>query len=78
MMVLPEDIDFSKFLPATEDNEALVSNFETLMMRMLVTHIPGLQHISIALNNHIQHKYSTNMALKSHVVRCDVGITQAV
>ena len=68
-MISHSDIDLSLFSPSAEDNEHLVTNFETLMMRMFVQHIPGIQHLLPALNHHIPHKYSLNMALKSHVVR---------
>lgn len=61
-------IFISVFFSTTEDNEHLLSKFETLMMRMLLQHIPGLQHLSPALNHDIPHKYSRYMALKSHAV----------
>ena len=76
-MIAPSDMDFSIFFPTAEDNEQLLSNFEILVMRMLVKHIPGLQHLSPALSHHIPHKYSRNMALKSHVV-CFLHVTTSM
>ena len=67
-MIFPQDIDFNVFYPSVEDNFQLVSNFETLVTRMFVQHIPGLQSLSAMANHHIEHQYSKNMALKSEVV----------
>ncbi|KAL5515765.1 hypothetical protein EMCRGX_G000981 [Ephydatia muelleri] len=62
-MIFPQDIDFNVFYPSVEDNFQLVSNFETLVTRMFVQHIPGLQSLSAMANHHIEHQYSKNMAL---------------
>eukprot|EP00731_Ephydatia_muelleri_P004086 Em0002g262a len=67
-IIFPQDIDFNVFYPSVEDNFQLVSNFETLVTRMFVQHIPGLQSLSAMANHHIEHQYSKNMALKSEVV----------
>ena len=67
-LVFKEDIDFKVFFPGTDDNAELVSNFETLVTRILVLHVPGLQHLSGEVTHHIEHMYSKNMATKSIVV----------
>ena len=67
-MVVPEDLNFSVFLPSEEDNIKLQSNLEILVTRMLIKHVPGLQHLSSRIHHHIEHQYSRNMALKSTVV----------
>ena len=63
-----QDIDYKVFFPTVEDNIHLVSKFETLVTKMFVQHIPGLQSLSAMANHHIEHQYSKNMALKSEVV----------
>lgn len=67
-MITPEDINYNVFFPSEADNIHLLSNFEMLITRMFVKHIPGLQHLSREIQHHIEHQYSKNMALKSHVV----------
>ena len=67
-LITSDDIDFNVFFPAPADNEQLVANFQILMTRILVHYLPGLQTLSAGTNNHILHKYSRNMSLKSNVV----------
>ena len=67
-MIVQKDIDFKMFYPSEADKIQLVSNFETLVTRMLVQHVPGLQCLSADVNHYIERQYSKNMALKSEVV----------
>ena len=67
-MVCFDNIDFGVFCPNLDDEAKLVLNFETLVTRMLVEHIPGIQHLFPHVTHHIQHKYSRNMSQKSTVV----------
>ena len=67
-MVCFDNIDFGVFCPNLDDEAKLVLNFETLVTRMLVEHIPGIQHLFPHVTHHIQHKHSRNMSQKSTVV----------
>ncbi|KAL5475266.1 hypothetical protein EMCRGX_G027343 [Ephydatia muelleri] len=58
-------IDFSHL---SKDDNGLIHNFETLVTRILVQHVPGLQLISSKVNCHIEHKYSKQMSQKSKVI----------
>ena len=64
-MVCFDNIDFGVFYPNLDDEAKLVLNFETLVTRMLVKHIPGNQHLFPHVTHHIQHKHSRNMSQKS-------------
>ena len=67
-LVFPDDIDYSVFYPNDDDDAQLVSNFQTLVTRIFVEHIPHLQHMFGKVTHNIQHKYSKNMSIKSTVV----------
>eukprot|EP00731_Ephydatia_muelleri_P006750 Em0003g998a len=67
-LVFPDDIDYSVFYPNDDDDAQLVSNFQTLVTRIFVEHIPHLQHLFGKVTHNIQHKYSKNMSIKSTVV----------
>lgn len=67
-LVFKEDIDFSVFYPGADDNAQLTSNFQTLVTRMLILHVPSLQHLLGEVEHHIEHEYSKKMAEKSIVV----------
>eukprot|EP00731_Ephydatia_muelleri_P025442 Em0017g525a len=67
-LVFPDDIDYSVFYPNDDDDAQLVSNFQTLVTRIFVEHIPHLQHLFGNVTHNIQHKYSKNMSIKSTVV----------
>eukprot|EP00731_Ephydatia_muelleri_P035780 Em0160g1a len=66
-LVYPDDIDYSVFYPNDDDDAQLVSNFQTLVTRIFVEHIPHLQHLFGKVTHNIQHKYSKNMSIKSTV-----------
>ncbi|KAL5497630.1 hypothetical protein EMCRGX_G014138 [Ephydatia muelleri] len=66
-MVCFDNIDFGVFCPNLDDEAKLVLNFETLVTRMLVEHIPSIQHLFPHVTHHIQHKHSRNMSQKSTV-----------
>ncbi|KAL5505997.1 hypothetical protein EMCRGX_G007554 [Ephydatia muelleri] len=66
--IVQDSINFEMFYPTVGDNTQLVSNLETLVARMFVQHIPGLQSLSAEATHHIKHLYSKQMALKSEVV----------
>lgn len=67
------DISFSdqlaeSLLPSTADLHSLLLNFEVLIGRILVEHLPLLSKLLPAAVQHITHKYSAEMSLKSEVV----------
>ncbi|KAL5509146.1 hypothetical protein EMCRGX_G004456 [Ephydatia muelleri] len=66
--IVQDSINFEMFYPTVGDNTELVSNLETLVARMFVQRIPGLQSLSAEATPHIKHLYSKQMALKSEVV----------
>ncbi|KAL5516953.1 hypothetical protein EMCRGX_G002412 [Ephydatia muelleri] len=66
--IVQDSINFEMFYPIVGDNTQLVSNLETLVARMFVQRIPGLQSLSAEATPHIKHLYSKQMALKSEVV----------
>eukprot|EP00731_Ephydatia_muelleri_P020858 Em0013g585a len=66
--IVQDSINFEMFYPTVGDNTQLVSNLETLVARMFVQRIPGLQSLSAEATHHIKHLYSKQMALKSEVV----------
>ena len=66
--IVQDSINFEMFYPTVGDNTQLVSNLETLVARMFVQRIPGLQSLSAEATPHIKHQYSKQMALKSEVV----------
>lgn len=58
-----------QLLPTQEDDRVLRNNFITLVSRVLVDNIPFFkQMFDGVVTQHIQHKYSSEMARKSHVV----------
>ena len=67
-MIVREDINFKMLYPSEADKIQLVSNFETLVTRLIIERVPGLQCLSADVCHHIEHQYSKNMALKSEVV----------
>ena len=67
-LVTSKDMDLNIFLPSPEDCQTLETNFCTLMMRILVKHIPGISHLSSMVLQHIPHPYSVAMSKKSEVV----------
>eukprot|EP00731_Ephydatia_muelleri_P034686 Em0072g4a len=67
-LVTSKEIDVNLFLPSPEDCQSLEANFCTLMMRILVKHIPGISHLSSVVLQHIPHPYSVAMSKKSEVV----------
>ena len=67
-MISPEDIKFDAFYPSSDDDNKLLLNFEILVTRILVKHLPGMEKLSSKVTDHISHKYSSNMTQKSKVV----------
>eukprot|EP00731_Ephydatia_muelleri_P018431 Em0011g471a len=79
--IIQDSINFEMFYPTVGDNTQLVSNLETLVARMFVQRIPGLQSLSAEATPHIKHLYSKQMALKSEVtldICAEGGHTRAV
>ena len=70
-IIFPEDITYD---PLSEDDNGLIHNFETLVTRILVQYVPGLQLISSKVNCHIEHKYSKQMSQKSKVVHLNFDV----
>lgn len=59
-----------QLLPSKEDDRILRDNFIILVSRILVDNIPFFQQtFDGAVTRHIRHKYSTEMATKSQVMR---------
>ena len=55
-------------LPTKEDLTQLLKNFEVLIGRMLVNHMPPLHRLSDVVVKNIKHKYYAEMSQKSEVV----------
>ena len=68
MIIDPDEIDFSKFLPLAEDYEAITDNFVVLILKILVEHLPHFSKYAPVVPKDIQHKYSKEMSKKSNVV----------
>ena len=68
-------VDTDIMLPSEADMEAMIANFSVLISRLLVHHLPALCEYSACVAAHIDHKYSSEMSAKSHVVsenlQCD-------
>ena len=60
------------FLPTSEDICAVQSNLVVLVSRILTEYIDDLVPLRKAVPNHILHKYSKEMAMKSEVIVLDV------
>ena len=67
-MISPEDIKFDAYYPSSDDDNKLLLNFEILVTRILVKHLPGMEKLSNKVTDLISHKYSSNMTQKSKVV----------
>lgn len=67
-LVTSKEMDVNILLPSPDDCQTLETNFCTLMMRILVKHIPGISHLSSMVLQHIPHPYSVAMSKKSEVV----------
>ena len=68
-VLAPDDINPLSLLPSPNDYEALMNNFAILLSRCLVQHCPYFQKtFSDVVQNHIYHKYSTEMSMLSEVV----------
>ena len=53
--IVQDSINFEMFYPTVGDKTQLVSNLETLVARMFVQRIPGLQSLSAEATHHIKH-----------------------
>ena len=58
-MISPEDIKFDAYYPSSDDDNKLLLNFEILVTRILVKHLPGMEKLSNKVTDHISHKYSS-------------------
>ena len=55
-------------LPSVEDCHNLHTELTVLVARVLVTHLVSLKPFSDLIPQHIEHKYSAEMAKKSEIV----------
>ena len=60
--------DLNALLPSAEDDMNIKANFSTLVSRILVKYLPHLLPYASCVNDHILHKYSKEMSMKSKVV----------
>jgi len=64
-----KSIQLDNLLPSACDEKSMFANFEVLVARVLVKHMPFFTKLGkLALEHHIQHEYSQEMAQKSEVV----------
>lgn len=56
-------------LPSSIDNVTITNNFAIHVSRILTTNMPFFENLQDAVLRHIPHKFSTEMAQKSVVVR---------
>ena len=67
--VQTEELPFENLLPSTTDYQSLISNFDVLVARVLVAHIPYFKTtFDDVIVNHIQHEHSFEMSKKSQTV----------
>lgn len=59
----------SKVLPTAEDIDILTTNFCYLVARVLKKYMPFFSSLGDSLEKHLEHKFHTEMAKKSEVVR---------
>lgn len=62
----------SSFLPTREDVLIVKKNLVTLVSRILTHYIQGISCLSKAVPQHITHRYSKEMSLKSEVIIFDI------
>ena len=60
--------DLNALLPSAEDDKNIKAHFCTLVSRILVKYLPHLLPYASCVNDHILHKYSKEMSMKSKVV----------
>ena len=60
-LIVSSDIDINSLLPSHENAATLEANMCTLVIRILVKHIPGLSYLSTMVLQHIPHMYSDVM-----------------
>ena len=63
------DLELSELLPSAESNLSVENDFVVLVSRMVVKFLPAFQMFRDVVVHHIPHKYSSEMAEKSEVVR---------
>ena len=63
-----QSIQLTELLPTGDDEEMLRTNFTTLISRVLVKHMKYFAQYSKAMDRHIRHDFSKEMAMKSEVV----------
>ena len=63
-----KSVQLTELLPTGDDEEKLRTNFTTLVSRVLVKHMKYFTQYSKAVDRHIQHDFSKEMAMKSEVV----------
>ena len=68
-------LDSMTFLPSTADVGYVRHQCMELVKRIVVNHMPGLQHLQKQVLKHLPHRYAAQMAGKSDVV--NLGVIQA-
>lgn len=63
-----DSIQLDNLLPNSEDEEAIRQNYAVLVARTLVKYAPFFSKFQKALERHILHEHSAEMARKSEVV----------
>ena len=63
-----DSIKLDNFLPSSQDDNTMKSNFGVLVGRVLMKHIPYFKKFGHGLERHIMHEYSEEMSKKSEVV----------
>ena len=61
-------LDITTFLPTVQDSLALNGDFTVLIARVLTHRLPAFEVLQGAVPEHIKHKYSKEMKMKSEVV----------
>ena len=67
-LIAPDEINLDVLIPSEEDYEVLLSNFSTLVTRIILQNVPEVQCPTSQVEWHIEHQYSDEMSTKSEVV----------
>ena len=67
-LISPDNINLDVLLPSQEDYKVLVSNFCTLVARILLQQLPGVQYQTSQVKWHTEHQYSHQISHRSEVV----------
>jgi len=65
------DIPLTAFLPSSDDYDSLKDRMRVIVTRILAHHLPFFRHHSV-VDRHVRHRYSSESAATSELVRSAV------